>query len=234
MWWLDFGTTTHITVSIQGCLSYRKPSDTERHIFVGDGKSTVLLKSGSPQCDIHYWLGNEANKVDSALASDKALELDAALGSCDVQYREVMGQETEIFLSYFRPCIIPVEGIYSPQSRKSNGERYKISLLTYKGDHVVKVFEQQKHDVKVAVVTVAFLATLLLLEVDSRTTAFYLYADKSKTIPLVAHLPSSPLQNDTSVQGTESLRRSTSNQASPEWQMELPITDIPAHQSDTQ
>ncbi|KAK0603832.1 hypothetical protein LWI29_009129 [Acer saccharum] len=62
---------------------------------------TVLLKSGPPQRDIHYWLGNEANKVDSALASDKALELDAALGSCAVQYREVLGQETEIFLSYF-------------------------------------------------------------------------------------------------------------------------------------
>ncbi|KAK2641213.1 hypothetical protein Ddye_022976 [Dipteronia dyeriana] len=103
--------------------------------------NTVLLKSGPPQHDIHYWLGNEANKVDSALASDKALELDAALGSCAVQYREVQGQETEIFLSYFRPCIIPVEGIYSSQSRKSNGETYKISLLTCKGDHVVHVKE---------------------------------------------------------------------------------------------
>ncbi|TXG46477.1 hypothetical protein EZV62_028024 [Acer yangbiense] len=103
--------------------------------------NTVLLKSGPPQHDIHYWLGNEANKVDSALASDKALELDAALGSCAVQYREVQGQETEIFLSYFRPCIIPVKGIYSSQSRKSNGETYKISLLTCKGDHVVHVKE---------------------------------------------------------------------------------------------
>ncbi|TXG73108.1 hypothetical protein EZV62_001687 [Acer yangbiense] len=96
------------------------------------GVDIVLLKSGPPQRDIHYWLGNEANKVDSALASDKALELDAALGSCAVQYREVLGQETEIFL---------VEGIYSSQSRKSNGETYKISFLTCKGDHVVHVKE---------------------------------------------------------------------------------------------
>ena len=47
-----------------------------------------------------------------SLASDKALELDSALGSCTVQYREVQGQKTAKFLSYFKPCIIPIEGVY--------------------------------------------------------------------------------------------------------------------------
>ncbi|XVE59399.1 hypothetical protein DITRI_Ditri05aG0043600 [Diplodiscus trichospermus] len=103
--------------------------------------STSVLKSGPPQHDIHYWLGNDANEVDSALASDKALELDVALGSCTVQYREVQGQETEKFLSYFKPCIIPVEGVYSSQLGKLNGETYRITLLTCKGDHVVHVKE---------------------------------------------------------------------------------------------
>ncbi|XP_022755879.1 villin-1 isoform X2 [Durio zibethinus] len=79
--------------------------------------------------------------VDSALASDKALELDAALGSCTVQYREVQGQETEKFLSYFKPCIIPVEGVYSSQPGKLKGETYRVTLLTCKGDHVVHVKE---------------------------------------------------------------------------------------------
>ena len=37
-WWLDSGATTHISVSMQGCLSYRKPNDGERYIFVGDNK----------------------------------------------------------------------------------------------------------------------------------------------------------------------------------------------------
>ncbi|KAL5548640.1 hypothetical protein UlMin_003871 [Ulmus minor] len=54
-WWLDSGATTHICVSMQGCLSYRKPSDAERCIYVGDGQSVeveaighfrLLLKSG--------------------------------------------------------------------------------------------------------------------------------------------------------------------------------------------
>ncbi|XWS71583.1 hypothetical protein CRYUN_Cryun03dG0150300 [Craigia yunnanensis] len=103
--------------------------------------STSVLKSGPPQHDIHYWLGKDANEVDSALVSDKALELDAALGSCTVQYREVQGQETEKFLSYFKPCIIPVEGVYSSQPGKLNDETYRVTLLTCKGDHVVHVKE---------------------------------------------------------------------------------------------
>ncbi|XP_021891713.1 villin-1 isoform X2 [Carica papaya] len=102
--------------------------------------STTFLKSSVPQHDIHYWLGNEANEVDSTIASDKALELDAVLGSCTVQYREVQGQETQKFLSYFKPCIIPMEGKYSSQP-VTNCETYPASLLTCKGDHVVRVKE---------------------------------------------------------------------------------------------
>ncbi|KAF8111225.1 hypothetical protein N665_0076s0212 [Sinapis alba] len=103
--------------------------------------STALRKIGSPQYDIHYWLGNDATEVDSVLASDKALELDAALGCCTVQYREVQGQETEKFLSYFKPCIIPVEGKYSPQIGLADDETYNITLLMCKGDHAVRVKE---------------------------------------------------------------------------------------------
>jgi transposase InsO family protein len=54
-WWIDSGATTHISVSLQGCLNYRKPSDAERFIFVGDGNKVeveaignfrLLLKTG--------------------------------------------------------------------------------------------------------------------------------------------------------------------------------------------
>ncbi|KAI4306619.1 hypothetical protein L6164_029880 [Bauhinia variegata] len=102
--------------------------------------NTVYPNSGAAQHDIHYWLGNDANKLDSGLASDKALELDAALGSCSVQYKEVQGQESEKFLSYFKPCIIPIEGVYRSRQGKINGE-YQITLYTCKGDHVVRVKE---------------------------------------------------------------------------------------------
>ena len=45
-WWLDSGATTHISVSMQGCLSYRKPNDAERFIYMGDGKSVIVEAIG--------------------------------------------------------------------------------------------------------------------------------------------------------------------------------------------
>ncbi|KAK7301767.1 hypothetical protein RJT34_12642 [Clitoria ternatea] len=102
--------------------------------------NAVFPKIGPPQYDIHYWLGNDAKKVDSGLASDKALELDAALGSCSVQYREIQGQESQKFLSYFRPCFIPIEGVFTSKQGSLNGE-YRVSLYTCKGDYVVHVKE---------------------------------------------------------------------------------------------
>ena len=55
-WWIDSGATTHISVSMQGFLSCRKPNDCGRYIFVSDGKKVeveairtfrLLLKSGT-------------------------------------------------------------------------------------------------------------------------------------------------------------------------------------------
>jgi len=45
-WWLDSGTTTNISVSMRGCLNYRKPIDSERWIYVGDGKSVEVEAIG--------------------------------------------------------------------------------------------------------------------------------------------------------------------------------------------
>jgi hypothetical protein len=45
-WWLDSGATTHISVSMQGCLNCRKPNDAERFIYVGDGKSLMVEAIG--------------------------------------------------------------------------------------------------------------------------------------------------------------------------------------------
>jgi len=41
-WWLDSGATTNISVSMQGCLSYRKLIDSERWIYGGYGKSVEV------------------------------------------------------------------------------------------------------------------------------------------------------------------------------------------------
>ena len=41
-WWINSGATTHISVSLQSCLSWQKSSDGERHIYVGDGKTVQV------------------------------------------------------------------------------------------------------------------------------------------------------------------------------------------------
>ncbi|MBA0756543.1 hypothetical protein Gogos_021296 [Gossypium gossypioides] len=42
-WWIDFGATTHINMSMQGCQNYRKPNDGERYIYV-DNTNLIELK----------------------------------------------------------------------------------------------------------------------------------------------------------------------------------------------
>nr|KAJ0189297.1 hypothetical protein LSAT_V11C800450030 [Lactuca sativa] len=46
-WWIDSGATTHVSVSMQGCLNYRKPNDVERYIYVGDGKQVEVKAVGT-------------------------------------------------------------------------------------------------------------------------------------------------------------------------------------------
>ena len=42
MWWIDYRAITHISVSMQGCLSCQKLTDTERYVFMGDDKSVEV------------------------------------------------------------------------------------------------------------------------------------------------------------------------------------------------
>ena len=44
-WWIDSGATTHISVSMQGCLSCRKPNG-EKYIFVGYNKQVEVEAIG--------------------------------------------------------------------------------------------------------------------------------------------------------------------------------------------
>ncbi|GAB2291448.1 hypothetical protein Dimus_025703, partial [Dionaea muscipula] len=110
--------------------------------FTGD--SYVILKttasrSGALRHDIHYWLGKDTSQDEAGAAAIKTVELDAALGGRAVQYREVQGHETEKFLSYFKPCIIPQEGGVASGFRKPEAEEFKTRLYVCRGKHVVHV-----------------------------------------------------------------------------------------------
>ncbi|KAG5566407.1 hypothetical protein RHGRI_002099 [Rhododendron griersonianum] len=45
-WWIDTGTTIHISVSMQGCLKSRTPSDAESFIYIGDDNKVRIEAIG--------------------------------------------------------------------------------------------------------------------------------------------------------------------------------------------
>ena len=45
-WWIDIGATTHINVTIQGCLRSQMSFDGERYIYVGNGNTAVVKAIG--------------------------------------------------------------------------------------------------------------------------------------------------------------------------------------------
>ncbi|XP_042001332.1 villin-4-like [Salvia splendens] len=112
--------------------------------FTGDSYvilKTTALKSGALRHDLHYWLGKETSQDEAGVAAIKTVELDVALGGRAVQYREVQGQESEKFLSYFKPCIIPQQGGFSSGFQHVEPEEHPNRLYVCKGKHVVNVNE---------------------------------------------------------------------------------------------
>lgn len=81
------------------------------------------------------------NQDEAGTAAVKTVELDAALGGRAVQYREVQGHETEKFLSYFKPCIIPQEGGVASGFKHVVAEEHITRLFVCRGKHVVHVKE---------------------------------------------------------------------------------------------
>ncbi|KAK4792114.1 hypothetical protein SAY86_022549 [Trapa natans] len=121
------------------------PKSSHGKFFTGDSYvflMTTALKNGAFQHHIHYWLGKDTSQDEAGTAAIKTVELDAALGGRAVQYREVQGHETEKFLSYFKPCIIPIEGGGAASGFKHpEPEEYKIRMFVCRGKHAVHVKE---------------------------------------------------------------------------------------------
>ncbi|XP_004507882.1 villin-4-like isoform X2 [Cicer arietinum] len=120
------------------------PQSSYGKFFTGDSYvilKTTASKSGALRHDIHYWLGKDTTQDEAGVAAIKTVELDAVLGGRAVQYREVQGHETEKFLSYFKPCIIPQEGGAASGFKHVEAEEHKTRLFVCKGKHVVNVKE---------------------------------------------------------------------------------------------
>lgn len=120
------------------------PNSSHGKFYMGDSYiilKTTALKSGALRNDIHYWLGKDTSEDEAGTAAIKTVELDAVLGGRAVQYREVQGHETEKFLSYFKPCIIPLKGGVASGFNHPDVEEHETRLYVCKGKHSVHVKE---------------------------------------------------------------------------------------------
>lgn len=56
-----------------------------------------------------------------------------------MQYRELQGHESDKFLSYFKPCIIPLEGGVATGFKKVEEEEFETRLYICRGKRVVRL-----------------------------------------------------------------------------------------------
>ena len=105
--------------------------------------STTKSNSGAFSWSIHFWLGAESSHDEQGIAAYKTVELDDSLGGGPVQYREVQGAESALFLSYFKASggIEYLPGGVESGFNKVERDVYPTRLLHLKGKRTVRVSE---------------------------------------------------------------------------------------------
>ncbi|KAF6140745.1 hypothetical protein GIB67_035172 [Kingdonia uniflora] len=118
------------------------PKSEHSKFYMGDSYivlQTSAGKGGSYLYDIHFWIGKDTSQDEAGTAAIKTVELDAALGGRAVQQRELQGYESDKFLSYFKPCIIPLEGGVASGFKKVEEEVFETRLYVCRGKRVVRL-----------------------------------------------------------------------------------------------
>ncbi|CAA7405915.1 unnamed protein product [Spirodela intermedia] len=100
---------------------------------------TTAGKGGAFLYDIHFWIGKDTSQDEAGTAAIKTVELDAVLGGRAIQHRELQGYESDKFLSYFKPCIIPLEGGVASGFKTVEDEKFETRLYVCKGKRVVRM-----------------------------------------------------------------------------------------------
>jgi gelsolin len=106
----------------------RVPEDEYRYFYRGD--SYILLYTYQEQDDaafrynVHFWIGSQSTADEYGVAAYKTVELDDLLDGVPVQYREMEGFESDLFLSYFAPCGACPGGITLLEGGHTSGFRH--------------------------------------------------------------------------------------------------------------
>ncbi|XP_078406100.1 gelsolin-like isoform X1 [Cetorhinus maximus] len=113
--------------------------------FTGDAylvMRTIKQRSGNLQYDLHFWLGDSCSQDEKGAAAIFTVQLDDYLDGKPVQYREVQGHESNIFLGNFKSGIkYKAGGVASGFSHVVPNEVTVQRLLHLKGRRVVRALE---------------------------------------------------------------------------------------------
>lgn len=82
---------------------------------------------------MYFWLGGETSQDEAGTAAYKTVELDDLLGDEPVQYREVQGNESSLFLRLFKHMTVLPGGV-ATGFRKVTDEKWTPSLHSIVGD----------------------------------------------------------------------------------------------------
>ncbi|ESQ52894.1 hypothetical protein EUTSA_v10016183mg [Eutrema salsugineum] len=118
------------------------PKSDHGKFYMGDTYivlQTTQNKGGAYLFDIHFWIGKDTSQDEAGTAAVKTVELDAVLGGRAVQHREIQGHESDKFLSYFKPCIIPLEGGVASGFKTPEEEVFETRLYTCKGKRAIRL-----------------------------------------------------------------------------------------------
>ncbi|KAF3336881.1 villin-2-like isoform X1 [Carex littledalei] len=99
---------------------------------------TSVSRGAGYAYDIHFWIGKHSTPDEYGTAAIKTIELGEILGGRAIQHREVQGHESHKFLSYFKPCIIPLQGGFASGFRRHE-KKYEIQLYVCRGNRVVRM-----------------------------------------------------------------------------------------------
>ena len=92
---------------------------------------------------IHFWLGSETSQDESTVAAYKTVELDESLGGGPVQHREVEGNESDKFMTYFKETGLEyLPGGVDSGLNTVEKDVYRTRLLQCKGKRSVRCFEK--------------------------------------------------------------------------------------------
>jgi len=112
-----------------------------------DGDSYICLytytekNSETLKWNIHFWIGKHSSIDEQCVAAYKTVELDDKLSGGPIEYREVQGEESPLFLSYFNNLITILNGGFDSGFHITRAETYQPRLVQIKGKKHVRATE---------------------------------------------------------------------------------------------